>query len=117
MKILITVRGDFVAPRFDLSAEVIVATCYDRQLLEEPRSIILSEFSAEKMCDLVLKENIGVVVCGAIEEKHYQFLTWKKITVIDSVIGPHKDAMEQAVTNTLAAGTLLPGATLSRTTS
>lgn len=113
MKILITVRGDFVAPRFDQTAEVIIAACYDHQLLEEPRSIILSEFSAEKMCDLVLKENVSVVVCGAIEEKHYQFLTWKKIVVIDSVIGPYKDAMELAVTNALVAGSILQGATFS----
>ena len=117
MKILITVRGDFVAPRFDQTTEVIIAACYDHQLLEEPRSIILSEFSAEKMCDLVLKENINVVVCGAIEEKHYQFLTWKKIAVIDSVIGPFKDAMELAVINTLASGSILPGANLSGVTS
>lgn len=114
---LITVRGDLVAPRFDLAAEVLIATCYDQQLLEDPRSIILSEFSAEKLCDLVLKENIGVVVCGAIEEKYYQFLTWKKISVIDSVIGPHKNAMELAVINTLASGSILPGASLSGVTS
>lgn len=111
MKILITIRGDFVAPRFDLTGEVVIATCYDRQLLEEPRSIILSDFSAEKLCDLALKENVRVVICGGIEEQHYRFLTWKKIKVIDSVIGPLATVVQMAVEDTLKAGTVLPGST------
>ena len=71
MKIMITTRGDFVSPRFDLSPEVIIATYYDRQLLEEPRSIIISDVSAEIICDLALQENVATVICGGIEEQHY----------------------------------------------
>ena len=111
MKIMITTRGDFVSPRFDRTPEVIVATYYDRQLLEEPRSIIISDVSAEIICDLALQENVATVICGGIEEQHYQFLAWKKITVIDAVIGPYADALEMAVKNTLDPGTILPGAT------
>lgn len=109
MKILITVWGDFVSPRFDMSSEVIVATCYDRQLLEEPRSIILSSVSGELICDLVMKENIEVVVCGGIEEQHYQFLVWKKIKVFDSVIGPHAEVLDLAIKHTLTPNIILPG--------
>ena len=108
---MITIRGDFVSPRFDQSSEVIIAPCYDRQLLEEPRSIILSEVSAEKLCDLALKENVATVICGGIEELHYQFLTWRKITVIDAVIGPHADVLQLAMNNALEPGTILPGVT------
>lgn len=111
MKIMITTRGDFVSPRFDVSSEVIIATCYDRQLLEEPRSLILSNISAETICDLAIKEGIQVIICGGIEEQHYQFLTWKKITVWDSVIGPHEKVLERAMSNTLQSGTILPGVT------
>ena len=111
MKIMITTRGDFVAPRFDLSPEIIIATCYDQQLLQEPRSIIVSDVSAEIICDIAIKENVAVVVCGGIEEQHYQFLTWKKIKVIDAVVGPYTDVLQLLITNTLEPGTILPGVT------
>lgn len=111
MKIIMTTRGDFIAPRFDLSSEVVVATYYDQQMLEEPRSILLDDVSAETICDIALKEKVSILVCGGIEEQHYQFLTWKKITVIDSVIGPHTEVLQRAITNSLEAGTILPGVT------
>lgn len=111
MKIMISTRGDFVSPRFDLSSEVIIATYYDQQLMEEPRSLLLSDVSAEILCDLALRENVAIVVCGGIEEEHYQFLTWKKITVIDAVIGPYTDALQLAMESQLEPGTILPGAT------
>ena len=111
MKIMITTRGDFVSPRFDMSSEVIIATCYDQQLLEEPNSLILSDVSAELICDLVLKEKISVVVCGGIEEEHYQFLIWKKIMVFDFVIGPHAQVLKLVMDNSLKSGTILPGVT------
>ena len=111
MKIMITTCGDFVTPRFDLSSEVIIATYYDQQLMEEPRPLILAEVSAEILCELALKEKVAIVVCGGIEEQHYQFLTWKKITVIDAVIGPYTDVLQLVVDNTLEPGTILPGVT------
>lgn len=111
MKIMITTRGDFVSPRFDMSSEVIIATCYDQQLLEEPHSLVLSNVSAESICDLVLKENISVVVCGGIEEQHYQFLTWKKIMVFDAVIGPHAEVLKLVLDNSLKPGSILSGVT------
>ncbi len=111
MKILITIRGDYISPRFDLTSEVIIATCYDRKLVEEPRSIILSEFSSEKLCDVALKESANVIVCGGIEEQYYKFLTWKKIEVIDSVIGPHERILHMAIKGIVKPGTVLPGAT------
>ncbi len=108
---MITIRGDFVSPRFDMSPEVIIAACYDGQLLDEPRSLILSDTSAEVICDLALKEDIKIVVCGGIDEQHHQFLTWKKITVFDSVIGPHAKVLELAMNNSITSETILPGAT------
>ena len=109
MKILITIRGNFVSPRLDLTSEVLIATFYDRKLLEEPRSIILSEYSAEKICDLALKEKVQIVICGGIEDKHYQFLTWKKIRVIDSVIAPYADVIDKVLDDSIQAKAILPG--------
>jgi len=111
MKIMISTRGDFVSPRFDLSSEVTIATCYDQQLMEEPRTLLLSDISAEILCDLALKENVEIVICGGIQEEHYQFLTWKKITVIDAVVGPYADALRLVMENRLQSGTILPGVT------
>ncbi len=109
MKVMISTRGDFVSPRFDLSSEVILATCYDQQLMEEPRSLILADISAEVLCDLALKEKVAIIVCGGIEEEHYQFLSWKKITVIDGVIGPYADVLQMVLDNSLQSGAILPG--------
>ncbi len=111
MKILMTICGDYISPRFDCTAEVIIATYYNRQLLEESRSIILDHISAERVCDIVLKEQVACIICGGIAEKHYQFLTWKKVQVIDGVIGPHKDVLEAAMEGNLAAGMIFPGVT------
>lgn len=111
MKIMVTVRGDFVSPRFDTSSEVIIATCYDGKMLEEPRSLILSNVSAEVICDLVIREGINMVICGGIEEQHYQFLTWKQITIYDGVIGPHARVLEMALHDTLESGIILAGVT------
>ena len=82
MRIMVKPRSDFVSPRFDKSLEVIIATCYDQQLLEEPHSLVLSNVTAEVICDLALKEKIDIVICGGIEEQHYQFLIWKKIRCV-----------------------------------
>ncbi len=109
MKIMISTRGDFVSPRFDLSSEVVIATCYDHQLMEEPRSLILSDISAEVLCDLALKEDVALVVCGGIEDEHYKFLIWKKIKVIDAVIGPYADVLQLAMNNELQSGTIFAG--------
>nr|WP_320012296.1 hypothetical protein [uncultured Desulfobulbus sp.] len=111
MKILMTIRGDYVAPRFDCAAEVLIATCYDHQLLEEPRSIILDHVSAERICDIALKENISILICGGIEEQHYQFLVWKKIQVFDGVVGLHEVVLQAAMEGRLSAGNLFPGVT------
>ena len=111
MKLLITARGDYVSPRIDLSPEVIIATYYDGQLLEEPHSIIVSDISAEIICELALQEDVATVICGGIEEQYYQFLIWKKIRVIDGVVGPLDDVLRLALNDTLQPGVILPGVT------
>ena len=104
---MLSISGDCIAPRFDLSPEVIIATYYDRKLLEEPRSIIVSDVSAERLCDLALHEDVAIVICGGIEEQYYQFLTWKNVTVIDAVIGPYSDVLQLAMDNALQPGVIL----------
>ena len=107
MKILITIIGEDVAPRFDLTTEVLVANAENGQLYGKTRTLLLPRPSTEELCSLILKENVTVVVCGGIEEEHYNYLQWKKITVIDGIIGPYGPAMKLCLTGDLKAGTIL----------
>ena len=74
------------------------------------RTLLLTRPSAEELCSLIMKENIDIVICGGIEEKHLKYLTWKKITVIHSVIGPYAEALNMAIDDTLEDGCILSGA-------
>ena len=107
MKILITILGDDVAPRFDLTTEVLVANSENGKLYGKTRNLLLPRPSTEELCGLILKENVTVVVCGGIEEEHYNYLQWKKITVIDGIIGPYGHAMKLCLAGDLKAGTIL----------
>lgn len=107
MKILITIIGDDVAPRFDLTTEVLVANAEDGKVYGKIRNLLLPRPSTEELCSLILKENITVVVCGGIEEEHFNYLQWKKIEVIDGVIGPCAGALELSLTGNLKTGAIL----------
>lgn len=108
MKILITAQGDFVAQRFDLTAEVVIATIAKGAPLGKPRTIIMDRPSPEDLCNMIMEEHITLVICGGIEDRHYQFLTWKKIRVIDYVIGDHESVLKRALAGTLKSGDMIP---------
>jgi predicted Fe-Mo cluster-binding NifX family protein len=108
MKILITAQGDFVAQRFDLTAEVVIANVENGEPVGKLRTIIMDRPSAEDLCNMIMEENIAMVICGGIEDRHYQFLTWKKIRVIDYVIGDYESVLKKAITGELHPGDLLP---------
>lgn len=108
MKILITAQGDFVAHRFDLAAEVVIATVENGEIVGKPRTIIMDRPSPEDLCSIIMEENIAMVICGGIEERYYQFLTWKKIEVVDFVIGDLETVLKKSVAGELKPGDLLP---------
>ena len=105
--ILITLHGREVAQRFDLCTEVLMAVFSAGESIEEKRTVVLPRSSSEELCRMILEEGITTVICGGIEEEYFQFLLWKKIEVIDSVVGPWSRALELA-----ARGRLEPGAVL-----
>jgi len=109
MKILITLQGDHVAPRFDLCTEVLIATS-DKQgkIRGEPRTVLLPGPSSDELCSLIIREEISLVICGGIEETHFQYLAWKKITVIDRIIGSWRKALNLALTGRLQTASVLP---------
>jgi predicted Fe-Mo cluster-binding NifX family protein len=108
LKILITAQGDFVAQRFDLTAEVVIATVEGGEPAGKPRTIIMDRPSPEDLCNMIMEEKIAMVICGGIEDRHYQFLAWKKIQVIDFVVGDHQSVLKRAIAGDLQSGDLLP---------
>jgi predicted Fe-Mo cluster-binding NifX family protein len=111
MKILITVQDHNVAPRFDLTTEIIIYEYTETRPKGEPRYIILPRKSTEDLCDLIVKEGVTCVICGGIEDNLHKFFVWKKIKVIDSIIGSHAQALERAIAGQLHPGCILPSAT------
>lgn len=92
-KILIPLFNDYVAPRFDLATEVLI-TKVGKSLDGDEKIVMLPKASAEQLCHMILMERIQTLICGGIEEEHYQYLKWKKVEVLDSVIGTWKSALE-----------------------
>ncbi len=106
-KILIPLYGDQVAPRFDLATEVYIFSMTDDGRPIEKKTVVLPRASAEQLCHLVLTEKINTVVCGGIEDEYYQYLKWKQVKVMDSVIGSYNAVIERFCLNRLVAGDIL----------
>lgn len=107
MKILLTLRDNDIAPRFDLTTEVLIVETDGGKQTGKPRNILLPGPSADELCSLIIKEGIALVICGGIEEAHFQYLVWKKITVIDKVIGTAAEALPLAKAGLLTSSAIL----------
>ena len=110
MKILITVQSNDVAPRFDQAGEVIIAEINGQILVGKPRNIILRQRNAEELTNMIVQEAIDCVICGGIEDSFHMFFTWKKITVIDGIIGLYAEALQLCLEGRLHPGMILPSA-------
>jgi len=93
-KLLIPLFEDQIAPRFDLATEVSIVTIGSDDHIIEKRTVVLPRASAEDLCHLILMEKIDTVICGGIEDEYYQFLKWKKVSVLDSVMGSCDEAIK-----------------------
>lgn len=107
MKLLITLRNNDIAPRFDLTTEVLIARIAGGKVSGTPRTILLPGPSSDEVCSLAIKEEISLLICGGIEDTHFQYLTWKKIKVIDRIIGPAKEALAMAMAKNLQPGAII----------
>ena len=106
-KILIPLYEDDIAPRFDLATEALIVTGLDHPGSIRKKMVVLPCASAEKLCQLIISEGVRTVVCSAIEDDYYQYLTWKKIDVLDSVIGSSQAAIDRLVAGNLNPGDIL----------
>ena len=106
-KVLITLHGNDVAPRFDLTTEVLIALVTEEGSVREEKTMVLPQSSAEKLCHLVLTDAIQTVICGGIEQEFYEYLTWKKVMVIDSIVGSLQKVLQSFAEGRLKAGDIL----------
>ncbi len=106
-KVLVCLFGNDVSPRFDLATEVYVASIDVDGRVEEEKTVVLPQASAEKLCHMILTEDVQTVICGGIEEEYYQYLTWKRVEVLDSVIGPLDSVLASFGKGELRAGAIL----------
>lgn len=106
-KVLICLHGIDVTPRFDLTTEVFIATVGEGGAVREERTLVLPQASVEKLCHMILTEGVQTVICGGIEDEYYQYLVWKRIRVVDSVIGPCDRVLERLCRGTLESGQIV----------
>ena len=106
-KILIPLHENDVAPRFDLATEVLIVTDPGNTGSEDKRLVVLPRASADQLCHLIITENIRTVICSGIEDDYYQYLTWKRIEVIDSVVGSSSSALKRYFQGELKPGDIL----------
>ena len=59
-----TLAENDVAPRFDLTTEVLIASFEDAGGDARTRTVVLAHSSAGDLCQMILSEGIDVVVCG-----------------------------------------------------
>ena len=105
--LLVPLAAEVVAPRFDLAHEVLIARAAKGRLAGEPRIVLLPGPSAEALCSLVLEERITDLVCGGIEDAHYQYLAWKKVRVLDRVIGRWEGVLALFLRDALRPGAVV----------
>lgn len=106
-KILIPLHDNDVAPRFDLATEVLIVEGIGKTDLGEQRMVVLPRASADQLCQLIITEGVRTVICGGIEDDYYQYLVWKRIEVIDAIVGSSRAALESFANKTLKPGTIL----------
>lgn len=110
LRVLIPLFKDEVAPRFDLAAEALLAdVTHDVDGDGESVGIKTEDFllphpSADGLCDLILRKDVDVLICGGVEEEYYHYLRWKRVEVLDNVAGAAREALES-----FAQGKLQPG--------
>ena len=104
--VLITLCRDEIAPRFDLTAEVLLAPVNPTGGMQpgERKHLVLAHVSSEELCDVIARSGAETVVCGGIEEDYYHYLRWKRVDVICDVMGTVEDVLSR-----LAAGKLKSG--------
>ncbi len=108
--VLVPLLRNEVAPRLDLALEVLVARISDEDEEMSRDVILLDHASADGLCDFVLKNGVSTVIVNGVEEEYYHYLRWKRVEVVDQVMGPVDAVLERWRAGRLAPGDILYGA-------
>jgi hypothetical protein len=106
-KVIIVVDGNDIAPRFDLALELLIVSLGKSGKPAGKRDVVLARPSVEELCRVVSAENAHTVICGGIEKDHLQYLGWKNVEVIHSVIGSAEVALRRFLKGSLNSGDIL----------
>ncbi len=104
---LIVLDGNDIAPRFDLTLELLIVSLGKGGKPAGKRDMVLARPSAEAVCRVVSAENAHTVICGGVEKDYLQYLEWKNVEVIHSVIGPAEVALRRFRKGSLKSGDIL----------
>ena len=105
--VLLVLDGKNIAPRFDLALELLIVSMGNDGKPVERSDIVLARPSAEALCRTVASENVQTVICGGIEKEYLQYLGWKNVEVIHSIIGSSEVAVNRYRKDALKSGDLL----------
>ncbi len=106
-KVLLVLEGNDVAPRFDFSMELSIVSLDKDGKPAGRKDLVLARPSAEGLCRVITSENVHTVLCGGIEKDYLQYLGWKNVVVIHSVVGPAEVALSRLRTGALRSGDIL----------
>lgn len=104
--VLIPLQANDVAPRFDLAQAVMIATLSEDGA-PQTSTLVLEHPSPDDLCDLALSRGVTCVVCNGIEEEYYHYLRWKRVEVLDSVMGPVDAVLARLGLGLLRSGDIL----------
>jgi hypothetical protein len=105
--VLLVLDGKNIAPRFDLALELLIVSMGNDGKPVERRDVLLARPSADALCRAVASENVQTVICGGIEKEYLQYLGWKNVEVIHSIIGSSEVAVSRYRKGALKSGDLL----------
>ncbi len=104
---LLPLCRDELAVRFDMAAEALLLLPAEGGGCER-RHLVLAHASGEELCDLILRMDVQLVICGAIEEDYYHYLRWKRVELICDVAGPLDALLDRLAADELKDGDTLP---------
>jgi len=105
--LLVPLLRDNVAPRFDLAVELLLVGLDEEHQETGRQNVMLAHSSADELCDFILRQGVSAVIVGGITEEYYHYLRWKRVEVLDGVMGPADLAVTLFAQGRLAPGDIL----------
>lgn len=106
MKIAICQLKGRVSPRFNHSAEIVTVVIENGRILEK-KIVGLSVLEPFELAEFLTGLDVEGVICGGVKEECRQMLRWKRIRLIDNVIGNVDAVLERFMKGELQPGDIV----------